>query len=74
MLAVERHRTTAVAVEVGKPIVTKFQLNIDTIIAGRAAPHLGTNVRQVFADRQFLDTPLGLVGVPLLNRRTLKKS
>ena len=73
MLAVERHRTTAFAVQLGEPIATKLQLNIDAIIAGRASPHLGANVRQVFADLQCADAPLGLVGVALLNRRTAEE-
>ena len=34
MLAVERHRTTALALEVIKPVVTEIQFNIDTVFAG----------------------------------------
>ena len=74
LLAVERHRTTAVAVEVGEPIATKLQLNIDAIIAGCASSHLGTNVLQVFADLQLLDAPLGPVGMSLLYRAAAEES
>ena len=68
VLAVERHRTSAVAIEEGEPVATKLQLNIDAIIAGCASSHLGTNVLQVFADLQLLDAPLGPVGMSLLYR------
>ena len=61
MLAVETHRTSAIAAKIRKTAVIEFQLNVDTILLGPATSHSGSNPGQVVADIHRLDAPLGLI-------------
>lgn len=70
MLAVEGHRTSAIAIKIRETAVVKFELDVDAILFGPAASYPRGNPGQVAADLHGGDAALRLVGEGLLHSRS----